>query len=537
MRTHLGVVVALWAILAPAARGWPDTDSALVARRAAALEEHFLEHGPSLALSRFYRELPLAYRVELAGTLRDLVAGRVPPQLATDPRVDELPPLSRRFAREVIFVSGNASPEEIERRIASQDLDHFAPMPVRVLSLYQDALLAQPAVAGGAARSSQLAGDRKDRGAWAAALAGTSGYLLEDRGAPELELLSETDAVPAAEVPHDTDQPALGGHALVSTRVVHYPDHVLANSARLARAVNLLMRPPAAGPLTLKIAGTATPVDSPEALIAAIQASGRYDIGVYDARMFVNFLDYSVKQGDDLVGVRIPTWCVADVALVPGQPLLAPVFHSEYVLALHKKGAVEPEALARWYLAVPDRGEQGTYFAPAHFKRRSWSGYRIVRGWSGPEPAGRLLAVARRLMRAFNFLQARYRFPMGAYGNLGVCNDTTGILELALRPGERPTAWPLVRDPRFDMYLAPELAALGVGAHVAGAISVLAVPADTRPDLYPEVRDRACLLHRIGVNLPYHTLEELHFPDLAASLATLAPGSPELADGLGMRAR
>lgn len=534
MRTWVGWAALVWA---GAVGAWPEAGTGLVARRAAALEESFLERGPSLALSKFYQDLPLNYRVELAGRLRELVAARVPPQLATDPRIEELPALTRRFVRDVLFVSAQVSPEEVERRVSEQDLDHLAPMPARVVSLYQDAMLREPAVAGGAARSIQLDADRKDASAWQAALATTSGYILEDKGPPELELLDAGDPVPAAEVPRDTDTPALGGHASVSVRVPRYPEHALVNSARFARAVNLLMRPPHAGPLTLKVDGVAMAVDSPEALLAAIHATGKYDIAVYDVRMFVNFLDLSVKQGDDVVGVRIPTWAVADVALTPGQPLLSPVFHSEYVLALHRKGAVEPEALARWYLAVPDRGEQGTYFAPAHARRRSWSGYRVVRGWSQLESGQRLVTVARRLMRAFNFLQARYRFPMGAYGNLGVCNDTTGILEMAMRPGERSTAWPLVRDPRFDMYLAPELAGLGVSAQRAGALSVLAVPADTRPDVYPEVRDRARLLHRMGVNVPYHTLAELHFPDLAAALSALVPESPELADGLSMRVR
>lgn len=534
---HLLAVVYLGLALgASGALAWPDASTQLVARRAMALEEHFLERGPSLSLKRFYADLPLPYRIELAGKLRALVAQRVPPGMGNDPRVDLLPPLSQKFAREVLFLAGNASPEEIERRIGSQDLDHLAPMPVGVLSLYQDTILSQPAVAGGAPRSAQLDLDRRDPSAWSAALAATSGYILPDTGAPELALLAAGDAVPEAEVPRDTDTPALGGHASVAVRVPRYPEHALVNSARFARAVNLLMRPKAAGPVTVRIAGGVSTATTPEELLAAIEATGLYDVAVYDVRMFVNFLDYAVKQGGELVGVRIPTWAVTDVAVAPGQLLMAPVFHSEYVLALHRKGAVEPEALARWYLAVPDHGDQGTYFAPAHARRRAWSGYRVVRGWTGAGPAQRLVTVAKRLMRAFNFLQARYRFPMGAYGNLGVCNDTTGILEMVMRPGERSTAWPLVRDPRFDMYLAPELAGLGVSAHAAGTLSVLAVPADTRADLYPEVRDRARVLHRMGVNVPVHALSELHFSDLAADFERLSAQCPELAVGLEQRA-
>jgi hypothetical protein len=515
------------ALTAPAARAGD------LAGRAAALEDTFLESSPSLGLQQVYNLMSMPQRIALAGKLKELVVARVPPGAENHPALGQLPPAMREMIKQLVVLAHTASPEEVEKVIAAQDLDHFAPIPTPLLRLYHEHVMSG-ATPSGKTRRELLAADVADP-AWKSALAATSGFILPEEGPAEVRLLAKGDAVPDAELPKDSLEPALNGALVVQHKVAKWAPHALANSARLARALNLLMRPKSAGPVVLKIGEKSFAVDTAAALVETLAEHGPYEIAVFDARMFVNFLDYSVKKFGVTRSIRIPTWAATALPTAPGKSLLVPVCHTEHVIVLYRKGKKEPEALVRWFLAMPDDVSQGTLFRPAVWSRRSWSGYRIVRGYEGAQAAGRLLAVAQRVMSAFNFLQDKYRFPGRAYGVLGVCNDTTGILEAALQgSAEKTTAWPMVRDPRFDMYLAEALDGLGFPTRPAGDLTVLQVPCDSRPDLFPEVNDLGRMMLRIGANIPQRDLSAMHFKDLAETLDAMKLKHPELEKGLSL---
>ena len=506
-----------------------------LARRAEVLEDHYLMQAPSLGLAQVYNLMSPKQRIALAGKLQQLVASKVPPGVENHPALANLSPAQKDMIKKLSELAHSGTPEQVEALIAAQDLDHLAPIPTPLLEMYHQFVMSDVVPGGSQARKDILAADVANPAGWKTALAAQSGYILPDAGAPTVELLAATDAVPAAEVPKNTDEPALEGAVTVATRIVRFPDHALVNSGRLARGLNLLMRPKEAGPVTLKVGDKSAVCETPEALIKAVADLGGYDISVFDARMFVNFLDYSVHKLGATLPIRIPTWAATEVETAPGKNLLVPICHTEHIMVLYRKGSVQPEAMVRWFLAMPDAVNQGTLFRPAIYRRWSWSGWRVVRAYDGEQSAERLVHVAHPVMQAFNYLQDKYKFPGHAYGTLGVCNDTTGMLEAAmLGDPSKVSAWPLVRDPRFDMYLGERLATVGFATHVSGGMTVLDMPCDSRPDLYPGVHDKGPLLRRIGANIPVHDLSSLHFKDLGTALEALSASNAELREGLSM---
>jgi len=530
-----GSLTAVWALALVAIPWLSPVTAATLPRRAEVLEDHFLMQAPSLGLAQVYKLMSPAQRIALAGKLQQLVVSKVPPHVEDLPALANLPPQQKEMIKKLSELAHSGTPEQVEALIAAQDLDHLAPIPTPLMEMYHQFVLGDVVPGGNTARKDILAADVANPAGWKQAIADQSAYILPDAGPAEVEILAATDSVPAAEVPKNTDEPALEGAVTVATRIVRFPDHVLVNSGRLARGLNLLMRPKSAGPVTLKIAGKSTTVDSAQALVHAIAEQGEYDVAVYDARMFVNFLDYSVQKLGATLPIRIPTWAATEVETAPGKSLLVPICHTEHIMVLYRKGSEQPEAMVRWFLAMPDAVNQGTLFRPAIYRRWSWSGWRVVRAYDGVGAAEKLVTIAKPVMQAFNYLQDKFKFPGHAYGTLGVCNDTTGILEAAmLGDPAKATAWPLVRDPRFDMYLGERLATVGFGSHVADGMPVLDLPCDSRPDLYPGVHDREALLRRIGANIPVHDLSALHFKDLGTALEALSGSSAALREGLSL---
>lgn len=294
-----------------------------------------------------------------------------------------------------------------EMRVEDVDLDHLTgPSPGAIAAYHGELMHGE--------RKKLLLQDTAHPERWRAQLAGPIAT------APvELVLLTESAAIQAAGLP----QPKIvaePGAFLMQTHLIDLPPYALANSVRWARALN------AGG-----------------ALIDRVVADG-YEPVVFDGRALANFLDHSVRRGDELVPVRAPVYMGSE-----------PAMHSEIVLALYAKGALEPAAAAKWFMSAPQAGEAALAFRAAVEARPEWTGYRVAHVWAGAEAAKRFLGEAARVTRAVQLVQERYRFPMDAYGVLGVCNDTTAMVEVALSGGTaRPTAWPLARDARFDMYLA-----------------------------------------------------------------------------------
>ena len=226
--------------------------------------------------------------------------------------------------------------------------------------------------------------------------------------------------------------------------------------------------------------------------------------------MFVNFVGISVKHGDSVIPVKVPTWVATTIdPLNPdektkpvGRSFIVPVNHSEHILVLYKKGTLEPAMLVRWYMGLPgDEVSQGTIFKAAIFQRPSWSSYRIVNSYEGIDAVHRFIHGASRIMQLFNFIQQKYQYRMNGYAVLAVCQDTTGLMEGILKGnGKDVTIWPLSRDPHLDFYYESIAGEIGLKLHSAHEGAVLDVPTDSHPELYPHTKERQNELTRIGLN-------------------------------------
>lgn len=525
-------------------------DPGLAQQRARALERLFLTERPSVNLSAVYARIPPAERIALLQKLQGMLLAQLPPDLAANPALASLPPQARAGLAQLLPFLRAVKPEQLEALVSTMDLDRFAPIPPAAFRIYHEQALSAPAEANGPSRSALLEADRKSPERWSAQVNATAGFL--DNAEPsklELELLEPTAAVPSAEVPVDRLEPSPIGSLVQSTVIVRLPEHVLVNSARLARALNQLTRPEfKARPMPVRVAGTSCKVKDGVELINSLLATGRYDVNVFDARMFVDFLGYSVMNQGRPFPVKIPTWAITGIdpsaperpaaaaaGKAPETGLLVPINHSEHLLVFFEKGTTVPAMLVKWYMGIPGAEvQQGTQFRPAVQMRTSWCGYRLVRAYEGADSARQMVRSAGQLMQLYNYLQGRFRIRANGYGVYAVCQDTTGILEVVLGlSGGRTSVWPMLRDPRFDGYYGPLLGSLGLRLTSAGKdLQVFSVPSDTRPDLYPWIGASQSLLFRLGANIPTRDPASLHFPDLRGAVEMLRERSDSFRRGL-----
>lgn len=519
----------------------PDVDA--TRRRAQAFEALVLRQGPSLALSTVYGSVPPAKRMALLDQVRKMVLAQVPPDLMKGDALAQLPEKVRLEIGTILAMAKFVTPEQLDAFVQKQDLDHLAPLPNHLFQFYHQKVMAEPGPDGGTPRAALVAQDVADRDGWRTRVAAAPGYLGKDRPT-SLELLAPGDAVPASEVPRDRRDPAPGGLGIKAGFVLEQPEHVLVNSKRLSKAFNHLTN--LGGPaIAVRMPGYSGEVRDAVGLVNALLAAG-YELQVFDARMAVNFVNLWVPHGDHLLPVRVPTWAATD--LNPSDPrgepagpgeerVLVPVNHSEHLLGVYRPGEDQPQAMVRWFMAIPnaDGPPQGTTFKPAIWQRASWSGYRVVRAYAGSDAARHMVDTAGRLMRLFNVMQSRYGFPYNGYGALAVCNDTTALMEVGLQGQTgRSTVWPLLRDPTMDALYADSLEHLGVRMRRGAAgTRVLTVPSDARPDHYPWVADRRILLHRVGANISSRDPSTIHFPSLKRWVETMAAKSPIFARSLG----
>lgn len=540
----LAAGLGLLTVACGAAGAAPGAPSATRTRdRAAALEALFRTQGPSVALSTAYAALPPEARYALLEKLRQMVLAQVPPDLASHPGIEQLPDNVRRKVKMILMFMKAVTPEQMDAYVSKTDLDHLAPVPAEMFQVYHQKVLGEPAPGGTAPRAAQVAADRADPDRWRDAARATPAFFSAAEAPPAaLEMLGPGDTVPAGEAPRPSIAPAPNGLGVKVRQPIQAPDHVLANSGRLATALNHLANPGTT--LSVRAGGEAFEARNGVELLNGLLSTGRYDVEVHDARMFVNFVDLWVPHGQGALPVRVPSWIATGVD--PSDPrnretageLIIPANHSEHLLVLFERGSDRPAALVRWFLGIPGAELlQGSVWRPAIMRRASWSGYRIVRSYNDPASARHTVQAAAELMRVYNFVQGRHRFQANGYGAMGVCNDTSGLLEGVLqgRTGAS-TIWPLFRNPDLDFYFADSVARLGLRMEDGPAGLALNIPSDARPDHYPWVKDRRVLLHRIGANVPFRDPAKLHFPQLAAGLEALAQQSPGFAQALGMRA-
>jgi hypothetical protein len=242
-----------------------------------------------------------------------------------------------------------------------------------------------------------------------------------------------------APIPPDDAWPVLTdlGHGL-QRGSLRDPDRepTFAASWRVAEVLNGLARnEPGSEPVFHATLG-GSEITSPEGLIALL-AQRDHTISMRDARQFANFgnLWYEGRP------VVTPLW-IDTLVPVPDadHTLRLPSLHSQHELSID---GPDVRATVLFYF-----GTDGTARWRADCGRaQPWIGRRVAHEYRGEE-VEEIVRLAGAMSLAY--AQKKQRHPdlaLGGYYVLGVCNDSTALIELALQG--RTTLYPLVRDLRY----------------------------------------------------------------------------------------
>lgn len=238
---------------------------------------------------------------------------------------------------------------------------------------------------------------------------------------------------------------------------------------------------------------------SPRGLLELLRSDG-HTLEAKDHRSIANFsgLYYRGAGASAYREIVAPLWLDSRIP-VPGssRTLLVPATHSELVISV--RGPVVNADLA-FYLGIDSLAT----FRASAWRRPSWTGSRSIRTFSGSQALDAVSAAAwvRRGLTHLTDARGLMSLRSKAYGQLGVCNDATALIEGRL--GLEASHWPLIRLP--ELY------------RDAGSLTQVsdALPYDVDPAVIPSRQ-------RVIDSVPFRAGEvPALFPTLAADLDAIA---------------
>jgi hypothetical protein len=226
-----------------------------------------------------------------------------------------------------------------------------------------------------------------------------------------------------------------------------------------------------------------------EDTLRALVASG-HRIRVDNARYFADFLGLAY----DGKSVRAPVWVDTQIPLPDGGTLKIPAPHAHH--NIYVSGPLL-NAHLKFYMGIDD----GTAFRAQSTVMRHWSGGHAVYTYDSnadTDKVVKLLSLGGALRK--KWMLAGADKPALGYGTLGVCTDSTAILEYATEG--TITLFPLAH-PKID-------------AAIDDIDAILAkLPSDV------EGFDPADGLSRIKSTLPFASLDDVPFKTFVASMKAL----------------
>jgi hypothetical protein len=217
-----------------------------------------------------------------------------------------------------------------------------------------------------------------------------------------------------------------------------------------------------------------------------------HTITIDNSRYYADFLGLNYKGAS----VRASVWIDTGLALPSGDTLKIPAphaHHNVYVRGPRFDGQL------KFYMGV----DAGTSFRVQSSIPRAWSGGRVVYTLdttTREDDVLRVLAAAGDLRKKWQAEGAS--MPMTGYGRLGVCTDSTAVLEYTLQ--KTVSLFPLVH-PKRD----PAAATDAIDAALA------ALPSDSSGF------DREDALRRIGQTIPFASPDDVPFAAFRAEWAQL----------------
>jgi len=527
------------AVLTPlhAEQLWPSFG--LEARRARYIEDIYVDDRPSVSVSAAYQTLNIQQRVTLGFQLRGFLLAQMSPGLADPERLASLSCFAQEVLAPAVSLVRASTTTEVLDFMETSDLDHLLPLPPEAFGLTHRYLADQPLPSDPSkTRGLERELDMSDSTRWTMTAKTTPGYVFPDGTAcNDIRLLEPCDFVPPEEVPEEEVTPGPMGFWFNVAPVLSLPAYTQVNSNRLARAFNEVCNfRGSQNPLFIRVGTQDYSVRTPRELIQALDATGRWDIGVYDARMCHNLTDYWVRHGEDYRPVRFATWFALNLdpadpeSISPSEhgPLLLPADHSEHQLVLWKRGTTEIHAMVKWYMGVTTGPNvQGLRFHGAVHRTASWVGCRVLYRYSGAAAASRFATAAKAVQQYVNFVKNRFDMPIWGYVPTVACNDATGMMESVLRRSpEQLALWGLVRSLRYEFYMKPFEEELGLEL-IEGpqGLPILGLPSDAWRDAVPWAQERRNLLCRLGASIPWRETGVIPFGDVRAAVDAMSARS------------
>jgi hypothetical protein len=240
------------------------------------------------------------------------------------------------------------------------------------------------------------------------------------------------------------------------------------------------------------------------ALIGALIKSGHH-VDMRNERTYANFLSFMIGEPNDPTSknAKWPTWVKTGIVLSNGQELIVPMGHSQH--SWHITGPLV-NANITFYLGIA-----GTGFFPQTSVRAGWTGLRSLYKYTSDTASGTAT-----ILKALDFAGVYFKrnlyesshvakgLPADGYGFLGVCNDSTALLENLYQ--QSVSEYPLVRAHILAKSPAPPLSSDPYEADLENAlnaaIDLLPSDADSHPN--PATgRGRLSVLNRIALMTPY----------------------------------
>ncbi|MBL4848960.1 MAG: hypothetical protein JKY65_25840 [Planctomycetes bacterium] len=237
-----------------------------------------------------------------------------------------------------------------------------------------------------------------------------------------------------------------------------------------------------------------------------------HTVEAFDRRSIANFSGLYFKAPGETKyrEVVAPVW-LDTLRPVPGKShtLLVPATHSEMVFAI--RGPLVNADVA-FYLGID---HQAT-FRPTAWLRPSWTGSKTLRSFKGKDAISAASAASwvRRNLTRLTADRRLMELRSKAYGQLGVCNDATALIEG--RMGLKATHWPLIRLP--ELY------------RNAGRLTSVSdsLPYDTDPAVVPSLKRVIHPLPFVPGKFPDY------FPDLASDIDALVAEAKARGVNLGI---
>ncbi|MSP71881.1 MAG: hypothetical protein EXR76_06830 [Myxococcales bacterium] len=241
-----------------------------------------------------------------------------------------------------------------------------------------------------------------------------------------------------------------------------------------------------------RVGAAETSFTTVEGVFQALIAAG-HRVVVTNDRFFADFLGLSYRG----VSVAAPVWLDTGLATTDGGTLSLPAPHSHHTIRI--KGPLV-DATLMFYLGVSG----GVSFRAVAGERPTWTGGRTLYTYDSdadPDTVLTLMVTAARLRK--RWAEEGRGLPAEGYGQLGVCNDSTAVMEYAVEGTVTlfPLAHAAVESPEGD---ADEITRI-----------LAALPSDL------EGFDPVDASRRLRLTLPFEDLASLPFAGLRAAMLTL----------------